>query len=485
MRKIISFLQTNSKNKKSQYHIGECEEFITKEKFYTSTDALVNSKKRIDAEFILIGKEKDFNNISKLVENPPKFTKITYTQNAYEKLFNDIAKAINHNELDNKSYQNDYEVIIDITHSSRDNAFIAALNMLLNKLKPELKYKITIIQARYIEDKKEEYEFVKLDRYIKIMQSSFALLSFKQYIKVPNLSIDDDFYKNLKRFSEAFLSNQIDKCQDDYTELKNSLKKEKNGELAYLSEFIDDILGDLSFFDEITNQTPRYQIYFNVAVFLHKKGYFLNSSQFLIEAIPFYIYDCLKEFIKYKNNKKINKDISKLCKNFLFGKIYRDKQLSCYFNFGGNDEFIYNIYFDKFNILNNLRKNIGGIRHKLTHIEENSDVSQDDLKKQIDEFREQIIDNDILRDLSTKECNIQNYTAYKLKEFIEKTNKKMNSQIQEKNFYDIYIKTYIENDLAKNKEIFEFFDKNKKEVQTLYNNIKKEKITQIYDENLQ
>ncbi|CZE46261.1 TM1812 family CRISPR-associated protein [Campylobacter geochelonis] len=393
MRKIISFLQTRPQKRRankdtSNYTTKNCKQIVQNGEFITSTDALVCSEINKNAKFAFVGSQDEFSNTENLLSQQVDFKQILAEGNDYKELFKNILEIIDDED----------EIIIDITHSSRDSVFAAMLSSLIHRLR--FNQKLILIHAKPTEN---GYEFVRLNQYIDIIEYSFALLSFKQYIKVPNLSIDDDFYRNLKRFSEAFLSNQIDSCRKIYPKLKESLETEKEESLLFLSEFIDDILDELSFFDEITNQTPRYQIYFNVAVFLHKKGYFLNSSQFLIEAIPCYVFDCLKSQILGEDI-EFSQGISDICGEFL--------------KYTGNKStFKLGINFQKFCKVSDIRWSISNIRNRLTHIDIDFNHNlENELENLLYSFKKNIITNDILR----KQITEQDFTKNQFIKFLKR-----------------------------------------------------------------
>lgn len=403
--KIISFLRTTPKEElltQVPYYAKECGEFVQDGNFITSSDALVNANK--NARFLFLGSKKEIYNI----QNRFSFgiEELSYECLEISNDYNEIFKIILGN-LDNE------HTVIDITHGDRDTSFIAPLASLLNDHIKNSKF--TLVHAKRKENTNNEYEFINLNEYAEIMKFSFVLISFKQFIKVPDLGLNSSLYRALKNFSDDFLANRIYKCVSDFSNLKKELNIAKESNLSFLSSFIDEILDEWNELFITLSGKKEYEIYFLVSKFLFSKNYLLNSSQFLIEAIPKYTYEYIKKYFKKQGG---DKDIIDLCNSFMSKGSIKNKSCEIVPPY----RYFYELNSDIFNQLVKFRDKIGSIRHNLTHItnENLGDISKD-LKNYMDEYEALILKENILEKLDFIGKDQDKLIIYKYNKFRLKT----------------------------------------------------------------
>lgn len=317
--KIISFERTVPTPNTSLYLAGECEKVIKEDDYKTATEALIKSNPNAN---IVILHSINF----KEAPTYPKECKILDYFDDYKKLFSTISDEIS----------KDDKIIIDITHSMRDAAFMGFLLALLNRNKA----KIEIIYAEQISEmgKPRVFEFKFLTEYVNIIDFFFVLKSFNEFVKTPYSDTDDLLYLKLKDFSESLLSNQILKCITKYPDLKNELISRQNSDLYFLKNEISEVLNDIEFFENISKKEP-HETYYEVSKFLFSKNYFLNTSNFLIEALHMYFYKYFKKYIHpIKSNNKVepNYEVLQICSKcvtngVLINKVYEIRPPCNYF----------------------------------------------------------------------------------------------------------------------------------------------------------
>lgn len=464
--KIISFERTVPTRDDSKYLAGECEKIIKESSYKTVTQALMKSN--LDTEVIVL-RSKNFKEPPVYSENC-KIIKYSYD---YKKLFSDISDEISKND----------EIVIDITHSMRDAAFMGLLLGLLNRNKA----KIDIIYAEQISkpgEKPAVFEFKYLTEYINIADFFFILRSFSDFIKIPEANTTDKLYHLLKNFSEAILSNQISTSVEVYPKLKYELENRQNSDLYFLKNEILELLENITIFETINKKEP-HESYFLVAKFLYEKEYFLNTSNFLIEALHMYLYKYFKEYIKSSDDSKIepNYDVLQLCLALITQEYAERKP---YYTTAPCSYFI-ELNNEIFTLLSNLRGDIGNVRHNLSHVSLVKLNLKAELHSLIVKFDELILKNDILKNLTTKTNNerIKIFTKYHLNQFAseiksEALAKNMKTQTISKKLFEFY-----ENKLAKTDECYNLI-KNHKKSRVLYLNLvkQKEQNDYIFDPNL-
>lgn len=457
--KIISFLRTvpnEDSLKPASYLAGECE-FIKNGKFLTSSDALSYANK--DANFLFLGGKNEIENFKNRFTNLPK----NYTCKEISTNYSDLFKEILANF-------DDENIILDITHASRDISFISPFAALLNSsIKPK---NFTLIHAKPTANK-NEFEFIRLDEYSEIMKFAFVLISFKQFIKVPFLGIQNNsLYDTLKSFSEDFVSNQIYECASNLGKFRAELQKAKNGKMSFLSEFIDEILNEWDEFFTKLSGKKEYEIYFLVAKKMHEKGYFLNASNFLIEAIPHYVFEKLKSYL---NIKVFNKNMSDFCNIFISNGQPNGKYDNKEYSIKPPFDHFYILNSDIFKTLYNFRKSeIGDVRHRLTHIEKQDigDVKEK-LNNLINKFDNMILQDDILSKLDFNKEKVKDLTIYHYENFTKNLKSKINVNFSKKTI-EKAIKSYFNGSLDLSildyKKFKQYMDKNKEEVTLIYKN---------------
>ncbi|MCI6989298.1 MAG: hypothetical protein MR902_07045 [Campylobacter sp.] len=488
--KIISFLRTvenESFLSPCKYKAGGFD-FLKDGDFITSSDAIFMQNQ--GAKFLFLGGKTEIKNVTNRFSDENTLNNEIANKNIKTLEINDDYRQIFSMILDEISVANE-QIIIDITHRDRDVSFIAPFATMLSKLGGENNVKI--IYAKIIKsEKKKTFEFVSLDEFAKIMQISFILISFKQFIKVPQMALNSEIYIKLSEFSNAFLSNQIYKCIEIYPFLKEILEHEKENELEFLKDFINEILAEISFFDGL-DKKQNYEIYFVVAKFLYQKEYYLNSSQFLIEGVIRYLFEKMneKQLIKNDNNTHIsidNLDVYELCSNFLSSS---GQSVHKNYHFTHQNQFFLDLNCEKFELLRTLKDKIGSIRNDLTHINKNTTKNIDEkLKKCIEEFEAVIINKNILSDLDFSEANIHKLTAYHKKNFVseikDKASVKNLRQMGDDKIIERLIEYYdeggkfLKSDETRN-ELAEIFRSNSNS-KLLYKNIKNK--TKYFDESL-
>lgn len=231
-----------------------------------------------------------------------------FDQKEYSKFLGNLI-----NDLKNDFSSNKYKkIIVDITHGFRDNTILAIFAGLI-QTNINKDFKINFIVAKEI-IQHQEYEFISLDEYIENMVMSNVLSTFKQCLKVPDYNFDNSLYKALKGFSDALFKNQI---QDIILNLQNLEKSildiPKSSYIYPLIKDIKDTLYDLSSCKITTNKDneiePTKEIYYELSRLYHKHNYALNSSQFLLEAMYFYMF---KEFEQVRQTQNIKYSYNEL-----------------------------------------------------------------------------------------------------------------------------------------------------------------------------
>lgn len=464
--KIISFLRTTPDEKmlkKVSYHAKECSEFVEDGNFISSSDALASHNKK--AKFLFLGSKNEIDSIQKRFSFP--IDNLDYECIEISNDYNEIFKIILGN-LDSK------HTIIDITHGDRDTSFIAPLASLLNDNVKDSKF--TLVHAKPKKNANNEFEFINLNEYAEIMKFSFILISFKQFIKVPELNLNDLLYETLKEFSDDFLANRIYKCAKDFSKLRSELNSAKETNLSFLANFIDEILKEWSDFFSSLNGKKDYEIYFLVSKFLFSKNYLLNSSQFLIEAIPKYVFEYIKQYMQTGNS---DKSITDLCNSFLSNGELKNKDCEIKPPY----RYFYDLNIEIFNQLNKFRDKIGTIRHNLTHIS-NAQLGEIglELKKYIDEYEALILKENILEKLDFKGKDQNKLIIYKYNIFKNKMNDlaqtNFNQAFSNKlcDFYNAEIKkktTKNKNISIEEKRLKKVLNDYKKEAILIYKNYKR------------
>lgn len=288
------------------YKVFEVEKDTIKLDMWSATECLLKEFNKDNFDFTLYGTK-----LSNKKQSPIYGDKITpkeFDQKEYSKFLGDLI-----NDLKNDFSSNKYKkIIIDITHGFRDNTILAIFAGLI-QANINKDFKINFIVAKEI-IQQQEYEFISLDEYIENMVMSNVLSTFKQCLKVPDYNLDNPLYLALKGFSDALFKNQI---QDIILNLQNLEKQisdiQKTSYIYPLIKDIKDTLYDLSSCKITTNKDnkiePTKEIYYELSRLYHKHNYALNSSQFLLEAMYFYMF---KEFEQVRQTQNIKYSYNEL-----------------------------------------------------------------------------------------------------------------------------------------------------------------------------
>ncbi|MSN96891.1 hypothetical protein F1B92_06890 [Campylobacter sp. FMV-PI01] len=323
------------------------------------------------------------------------------------------------------------------------------------------KAKIEIIYAEQISEmgKPRVFEFKFLTEYVNIIDFFFVLKSFNEFVKIPYSDTEDLLYLKLKDFSESLLSNQILKCTTKYPDLKNELISRQNSDLYFLKNEISEVLNDIEFFENISKK-ERYEVYYKISKFLYNKNYFLNTSNFLIEALHMYFFKYLKKYIISKNSLEPNYEVLQLCLNFINQGTLNDKN----YEIKPPCDYFIELNSAVFMQLADFRRKIGEIRHELSHISTKNISLKSELKILLGDFENLVLKEDILSNLVeiVDEERVKDFTSYHLEKFATQVrNKTLTKNIKTDTVKNKLLDFY-NGKLSKTDECYDLFKTNNK-----------------------
>lgn len=409
--------------------------FVKEGEYINSTHALLENY--TNSEFMLIGTKESIEVQSRILTFHDNCKYYEYDQNNLNELFEIIFQILNKTEGN---------IYFDITHGFRDSSIMAIITTIINQFIQN--NNIKILFAREVK-KHKIYQYIQIDEYIDISKMSFILTTFKQTLKVPLLTnFNSPLYLALKNFSENIVSNQFNKILNtDYPKLIDEIKKAQNSSYSFLDELLESIYQEIRFIEDIKDQPEHIQFFYLAKLFFDKK-YYLHVVSYLVEGIPLYVFNHLK-------NKK------KLATNIKYD-YYLSREINNKIAFNNN-----------FSNLYKLRNDVKNIRNNLAHINIEYQIEGAELKLGVLlEKYEKFIVNDYL---SSKEIKTEETVSYKEKknyeiiefyEYVEKEIERIvGNKIKVRKFikaiYDgVVQKNYSLNDLQMNK-LNKFIDKNK------------------------
>jgi len=302
--------------------------------------------------FVLIKKFRDYEIIS-------------IATNDAKKIHNDIAKKINIDIdkylknlilIDEKDYEDTFnkinevlesfdendEVIIDVTHGFRHLPILMIVDVLIQNIHFPKKIN-KILFAKEIE-KFKKYEVVDLKSYLDLANISYALTSFdKNYTVASNIKTTNqkynEFLDELDKFSRHILANSLKELKNITQSLSKTidgLLQEDKKEFKVLYKFLNKLKKHIDEIHKFSNLKEDYKRLYYFSKNMLQKGYLLNSVTLLSEAVGMYAKEELKKinsevknFIeefekKVKNNEKPQHVYSAYTLSSSAKKVYKD-----------------------------------------------------------------------------------------------------------------------------------------------------------------
>lgn len=303
-------------------------------------------------------------------------------------------QSVFHQILESIKSTHENNIILDITHGFRHQPIIASFASTLGQI--NTKKSITLLFAKEIEQGKK-YQYISLEKYSQISLIALSLQTFVQTLSVPQNIVDKKeypFIDTLTRFSNALHANAFAQIFGQLNEAKNELQKIKNSvRFGGLEKILDEVERILEAFETIKNIKEQYKQYYEISRFMNEKGYYLIAITYIKEAIPLYVSDKLKDFIKrnvrpYDKSKAIEEMIkgNPLDRAVFDDVDYLDKKLKKQ-NFDG---------------LKMMIENISKIRNDLAHInpkpKELTEIKKS-LNSTLEDFKNKCLIQDCLKNL--------------------------------------------------------------------------------------
>jgi hypothetical protein len=427
---ILGMAGADNINDYSTYTISqELKQILKDGKYSNATDALL--KCNYDKDFILIGTDQSIKRQQELLSFE-KYQNITikkYKKTDIKDVFSIVYEIIQ---------DTDDEIYFDITHSFRDTAIMSVLSTIIHEFVNEKK--ITIIFAK---EAKNGYEYIDVSDYINISQMAFLLTTFHHTLNVPILRTKIPLYHLMQEFSKQLFSNQISLInKDTYPKLKREFKEAKKYSLKNLHQLIDEVLNELSVFENLNDLEP-HEMFFKLSKLMCSKNYLLISSTYLVEALTHYA------FIKFKNknltDEEFNYDSSSAVVNFInTGNNHKLLKIPSKYFYCSNYQIFSKFY--------KLVKQVKDIRNSIAHIDLNYNEAKIKFKltRRLLEYKKLIMEQDILSHITLEEKSKQEDCLKDMKLFEKKIKKLFENIYQNQTFNPKKtVEFIVENDIDK------------------------------------
>jgi hypothetical protein len=304
-------------------------------------------------------------------------------------------------ELEEKGYG---RVVIDLTHSFRDNVMTSLMATMVSQAIYPLK--ISLNYAQEIERFKH-YRFKSVDEEI-LGASNMATLftTFTTTLRVPPLLTKTLIYDELSTLSDHLVSNQFREIYDrDLPRLKETLLQYRSA-LSFLGDHYEKLLEMVESI-EATKEREVYEQFLFFAEFFLDKSYYLQASTYLIESITYYLGYSLKRC------GWIDFDCDSYEKQQILVNLLRFNVKSDEFNFP--NPYALEINYRVFRKFAELRESVADIRHNLAHINITKTYSEigEALAKYIERYKE-LIEESLFENLDNSERNKNKTLSYRL-----------------------------------------------------------------------
>ncbi len=359
--------------------------------YHNATDMLL---KNYDDEFYFLGTQKAIDFQKELLDYPEdKVTFLPIEDNSLDDIFEKVYELI--------SDAKGKEVILDITHGFRHQPISAIFSATLHRFLNESN--LQIIFAKQIVEF-EKYEYILLNEYIDITQLSLLLTGFIRTLNfVDSVKIKGFETLAFSNFSKALLSNDFLTLESSYKNLLATVQRAKTDKkFDHLKELFEEIEKTLDVFDGF-EKMPLHEKYLIVANLMLGKNYILLSLTYLFEALRFYCSDSFKNkdiLCTRKKEKNNNYTINQEVITFITQRTIYEYRKNCY------DENYKDLHQTNLKLFQQIAKEyttLRKLRNNLTHV--NSEKHSPDIKTKLQNQLQDIsiiIENDILKDLTTK-----------------------------------------------------------------------------------
>jgi len=224
----------------------------------------------------------------------------------YEDTFNKINEVL-------ESFDENDEVIIDVTHGFRHLPILMIVDVLIQNIHFPKKIN-KILFAKEIKTR-EEYEVVDLKSYLDLANISYALTSFdKNYTVASNIKTTNqkynEFLDELDKFSRHILANSLKELRNITQSLSKTidvLLQEDKKKFKVLDKFLNKLKKHIDEIHKFSNLKDDYKRLYYFSKNMLQKGYLLNSVTLLSEAVGMYVKEELK---------KINSEVKNFIEEF-------------------------------------------------------------------------------------------------------------------------------------------------------------------------